>query len=356
MKKKSLFVMGAAMMLLFSCSSERSETEIVEKPGDIIPAIEYEGLYAVGFNQLNSDGVSDAGEVVFTEDDILWFDTETRELKFKNTDNPLSVYKRLEPYRDIRIYFGQKALFDCCFVTLFDSWIYNDLVLCYGKMDGEVDDNGCFYFYDCYPIQFQDTEEVRANREKKEDQWKAFLRYLEGMGKLKRSMDKIRADYPDAIGYVSGGNKHEGWNNTNQDVTDPLVAFFQEELHRPYWDENGNEIKTFFEQGSWDEESCMMINSREDFQKAYMGTKELPEIDFDKYTLIIGRTWGNDSSYELAEVFLRDNGDNYSLDACLWHHYGGAFAAIIHIFYWRLYPKLPQKDIVTNHVVYSMVE
>lgn len=166
----------------------------------------------------------------------------------------------------------------------------------------------------------------------------------------------IRADYPDAISYISGGNNHEGWNNPDSDVADPLVAFFQEELHRPYWDENGNEIKTFFEQGSWDEEGCMMINSREDFQKAYMGTKELPEIDFDKYTLIIGRTWGNDSSYELADVFLRDNGDNYSLDACLWHHYGGAFAAIIHIFYWRLYPKLPQKDIVTKHVVYSMVE
>lgn len=168
-----------------------------------------------------------------------------------------------------------------------------------------------------------------------------------------RLMD-IRADYPDAISYISGGNNHEGWNNPDSDVADPLVAFFQEELHSPYWDGNGNEFKTFFEQGSYDDDSYLMINSREDFQKAYMGTKELPEIDFDKYTLIIGRTWGNDSSYELADVFLRDDGDNYLLDACLWHHNGFAFFAIVRIYYWRLYPKLAQKDIVTSRVVYSI--
>ena len=155
---------------------------------------------------------------------------------------------------------------------------------------------------------------------------------------------------PGAIEYVKGGDVYD-WAYQDDDKLDPLELFFNEELHSPYWDDYGNVHKSFFEQGSWDDESCLMINTREDFQNAYMGTKELPEVDFDKYTLVIGRTWGNDGSYKLVDVMLIDNDDDYLLESYLVNHNGMATLAIVRIYYWRLYPKLPQKDIVIKRIV-----
>ena len=70
-----------------------------------------------------------------------------------------------------------------------------------------------------------------------------------------------------------GGFVYEGYTQQEIDESDPLSVFFGEELHNPYWDSYGNEHKTFFEQGQWNDESILVINSQEEFQKAYMGTK-----------------------------------------------------------------------------------
>ena len=149
-----------------------------------------------------------------------------------------------------------------------------------------------------------------------------------------------------------GGEVYDGWGKPEVDESDPLAVFFRDELHGPYWDGAGNEFKTFFEHGSWDEEGCLVINSRQEFQDAYMGTKELPEVDFSKYTLLIGKTWGGDSSYKLDDVILRDMTDFYELETRLLHHVDwGAYCAIVDIYYWRLYPKLQEKDIVLKRTV-----
>ena len=151
---------------------------------------------------------------------------------------------------------------------------------------------------------------------------------------------------------VRGGEVYEGWGKPEVDESDPLAVFFRDELHGPYWDGAGNEFKTFFEQGSWDEEDCLVINSSQEFQEAYMGTKDLPEVDFSKYTLLIGKTWGGDSSYRLDEVILRDKVVIYELETRLLHYVDrGAYAAIVEIYYWRLYPKLEKKDIVLKRTV-----
>ena len=119
---------------------------------------------------------------------------------------------------------------------------------------------------------------------------------------------------------VRGGEVYDGWVKPEVDMSDPLAVFFRDELHSPYWDGQGNEIKTFFEQGEWDDKSCLMINSRQEFQDAYMGTKELPDVDFSNYTLIIGRVWGNDTSYKLNSVLLTDMTENYELEIKMLHY------------------------------------
>lgn len=151
---------------------------------------------------------------------------------------------------------------------------------------------------------------------------------------------------------VRGGEVYDGWVNPEVDMSDPLAVFFRDELHSPYWDGQGNEIKTFFEQGEWDDKSCLMINSRQEFQDAYMGTKELPDVDFSNYTLIIGRVWGNDTSYKLNSVLLTDMTENYELETKMLHYVDRlALLTAVIIYYWRLYPKLEKKDIIVKRTV-----
>jgi len=64
--------------------------------------------------------------------------------------------------------------------------MFDNLVLCCGKTDGEVVDDGHYYLYDCYPPQFIDDERVQANRQLRAPQWETFLNYLESKGKLKK--------------------------------------------------------------------------------------------------------------------------------------------------------------------------
>ncbi len=158
---------------------------------------------------------------------------------------------------------------------------------------------------------------------------------------------------------VLGGVHYDYRDDSNGDLSIPLVAFFAQELRTPRWDGQGNEHKTFFEQGKWNEESIQVINSREEFQNAYMGTKELPEVDFNQHTLVIGRTWSGDPSYELGKTILRDNGLSYELETQLLHHHYKDQAipcVIMTILYWRLYPKLPEKIIILRRTVKDVNE
>ncbi len=156
---------------------------------------------------------------------------------------------------------------------------------------------------------------------------------------------------------VLGGVVYEGWDKPDIYISNPLAAFFNEELHNPYWDDKGNEHKTFFEKGEYNDEKCLMINSQKEFQNAYMGTKKLPDVDFGKYTLLIGKTWGNDSSYRLDNIVLTDKDGHYHLEAQLLHYVDRAStAAILKIFYWRLYPKLKSKSIVISRTVKDIKE
>jgi len=164
--------------MMTACSSDSSESE---KPFTTCPVSE-STLYACGIGQPGTR--SDAG-ILFTEDDILWFDVNTREIRFRDTMEPLR--EKIPLLASVDFYLSGEYLFSggATFVGLICSQMFDDFVLCCGKIDGEVIDDGHYYLYDCYPTQFINDERVQANIQKRAPQWETFTKYLDSKGKLK---------------------------------------------------------------------------------------------------------------------------------------------------------------------------
>lgn len=133
----------------------------------------------------------------------------------------------------------------------------------------------------------------------------------------------------------------------------PLSVFLSEELRLPYWDVKGLGHYTFFSYKVLDghiidylQDSCIVINSIEEFRLAYHGTKTIPEINFTNNTLLICRTHGSDIS-RLGEVGLSDQGDEYELRYKILHYLDRTSLCVEWpIYYWRLSHKLQKKPIV----------
>ena len=171
-----------ACMSMTACASD---DEVTEMPFTTDP-VESSKLYACGITQTEARGVTDAANVVFTEDDILWFDVNTREICFRDTMEPLR--EKIQLLACVNFYLNGEYLFSggATYVGLICNQMFDDLVFCCGKIDGEVIDDGHYYLYDCYPPQFIDDERVQTNRKKRAEQWKAFTDYLESKGKLRK--------------------------------------------------------------------------------------------------------------------------------------------------------------------------
>ena len=185
--KRNVLTMAIATICLATMLTACSLDNEVEKPFTVCPVYETR-LLARGISAQETETDTVNANVVFTEDDIEWFDVNTRELKFKKTKEELD--KLLKPYDAIEFQLsgaGNINLFKVSnYVNLFMSQIFDDLVLCYGKADDPIELNGSYYLYDCYPPQFINTEIVQANREKRAQEWDYFLGYLEYKGKLRK--------------------------------------------------------------------------------------------------------------------------------------------------------------------------
>ena len=175
-----IMAIAIASTVMTACSLDSYEPE---KPFTTDP-VGKAHLWCIG--QPGTRSVADVEKFLFTDDDIEWFDLNTRELRFRDTMEPLR--EEIPLLTKIDFYLGGEHLFSggATCVGLICSQMFDDLVLCCGKIDGEVIDDGRYYLYDCYPLQFIDTDEVKANRQRRAPQWEAFLQYLERKGKLRR--------------------------------------------------------------------------------------------------------------------------------------------------------------------------
>ncbi|MGB4415895.1 MAG: hypothetical protein WBI53_13545 [Paludibacter sp.] len=124
------------------------------------------------------NGTTSLDSLFFTEDDILWFDTVTNQLKIK----AIPAIKELQSFRNFTFYLGTDSLFTARLALDIMSSIEDDLVLHYNSEDGNL------YLEDGYPmwINYPGSISRRAqNKERRAANWKRFIERLEKTGKLK---------------------------------------------------------------------------------------------------------------------------------------------------------------------------
>ncbi|MBQ6032262.1 MAG: hypothetical protein IJT28_03215 [Bacteroidaceae bacterium] len=177
-----MMAIAIAGTVMTACSLDGYEPE---KPFTTDP-VEKAALFAIGIGEPGTRSSTGVEKILFTDNDIEWFDLNTRELRFRDVKKPLR--DAIPLLAKIDFYLGGEQLFSggATCVGLICSQMFDDLVLCCGKIDGEIIDDGRYYLYDCYPLQFIDTDEVKANRLRRAPQWETFLKYLESKGKLRK--------------------------------------------------------------------------------------------------------------------------------------------------------------------------
>ncbi len=174
-----MMAIAIASITMTACSSDNNETEMPFS-SDLV---DNGTLYACGVGQSETRSDVEDSDVLFTENDIEWFNVTTREIKFREMQEQL--YPRLQPFHEIKFYLGNNVIFVVSsFVGDWDSRVFTDLVLHYDVISDP--NQGHYYLHDCYPSQFIDTDEVRANIIKNANQWELFTYYLKSKGKLKK--------------------------------------------------------------------------------------------------------------------------------------------------------------------------
>ena len=102
--------------------------------------------------------------------------------------------------------------------------------------------------------------------------------------------------------------------------------------------------EVFFTDVPENEETCMVIDNKDELRSAYNGDKELPEIDFSKYSLVIGKL------YVAAGLYVKEQAMQYdsptTLSIFLETDERGYIAIMMDIYYWGVYPKLPSKNLI----------
>lgn len=171
MKSISLFLsILPSVVFMNSCSNT-----------DLNPA------YNDGYSQLivKIETKSNSGseeQVVFTGDDLLWFNGTTKEIRFK--DNYFQQ-KNISLYADVKFYLDNEYLFSTFRLSDFNSNIHNSPVFYYSTIENK------FYINDGYPeiavLRPQDKiqKERDENMQAIADGWGKFIQHLKKINKYK---------------------------------------------------------------------------------------------------------------------------------------------------------------------------
>ena len=160
------FILLCAIFILSSCednSPEQSSLITVMGESKVRPASADGG---------NHQGVA---PVVFTGNDIAWFNSTTQEIKFRGSFN----HEDLKLHQNLQFYLAGEHLFTALtYVQPIHSFAFNDLVL-------YVDADGRYYLHDCYPLSLMEIlPGVKENKQKREAAWDKLINQLKSEKKL----------------------------------------------------------------------------------------------------------------------------------------------------------------------------
>lgn len=96
---------------------------------------------------------------------------------------------------------------------------------------------------------------------------------------------------------------------------------------------------------------CFVINSMEEFKAVAPPAVELPVIDFEKYTLIIGQHWMGHPGYNFEKQAVDTESDKMTLNLVYKELKGGTPASMTIFYFWGLYTKLPEKTLTVNKII-----
>lgn len=108
---------------------------------------------------------------------------------------------------------------------------------------------------------------------------------------------------------------------------------------------SGTEYRTFFEDN--EESQCLVINTTEELLNNYIGIDSFPDIDFNRYTLVVGQEIMPESYYTILRQELRPIGDEFILYIYV-PELDGWFCSVQHLFYWGIYPKMQSPKITVE--------
>ena len=123
----------------------------------------------------------------------------------------------------------------------------------------------------------------------------------------------------------------------SQDVSD----FFDAHL-------SGHETDFNFSYMDCYETECFLINSVEEFRAIAPEPIELPDIDFAKYSLIVGQHVFEEPRYSLESQAVETGTDALTLNLVYSEFCGIAPAMVAPYYFWGLYDKLPEYEVNVN--------
>lgn len=129
--------------------------------------------------------------------------------------------------------------------------------------------------------------------------------------------------------------------------------------------QEGNDIQDFFSRSlpafassgatlfafdSERENFCVSLNSKEELQDIYLGEEAIPFIDFENFTLIIGKVSVPDSSCKLDSHEVVLYGSHAELNIIV-KRGTDAYDAFFDLYFWALYPKFYSEITNVNLIV-----